>query len=174
MSGERLFFALWPTEEVRANLATISQQATKALQGRSIPAENLHITLVFIGEVNTTTKHCLQQVAGQVPGQKFTLILDEMEYWPKKQIVWLGARQIPAALQTLVNELTTRLQVCGHRPETRPYQAHITLMRKAQPLTKRLPTCAPIVWPLEDFCLVRSQLDSAGSRYEIIARWPLF
>jgi 2'-5' RNA ligase len=169
---ERLFFALWPNDNIRQHLGNISQQVTPEASGKVVSIDNLHITLVFVGEVNPPTKQCLQEVATTVQGHHFTLTLDTLDYWPKNQVLWFGASQIPTALQTLVTDLNTGLPKCGYRPETRPYQAHLTLMRKAK-LTKPLPTIPPFSWPVEDFCLVRSKTKPTGTQYEVIARWPL-
>ena len=170
-SQERLFFALWPDEQVRSHLTQISQQASQHLKGKLIPPENLHITLAFIGEI--ATQRCLRQVAEQVQGCPFSLFFDEMNYWSKNQIFWVGVHSLPLALNTLVEELSTRLQVCGYRRASRPYQVHVTLMRKAHPITRTLPSWEHFSWPVEEFCLVRSQLTTVGAHYEIIARWPL-
>ena len=45
----RLFFALWPTDAVRAELAAAAP--SYSCLGRAIAARNLHITLVFLGSV---------------------------------------------------------------------------------------------------------------------------
>jgi len=47
----RLFFALWPDEATREQLAHITRKAVRGSGGRPIPVENLHSTLVFLGSV---------------------------------------------------------------------------------------------------------------------------
>ncbi len=169
---ERLFFALWPTDTVRHSLQTISQLATQTATGKTVPVENLHITLIFIGEVDLTTKRGMQQAAATVHGRRFVLSLDTLEYWKRNQVLWFGARQVPPPLQHLVTDLTTKLQPYGYRPETRPYQAHITLMRKAR-LIEYLPVISPVTWAVEEFCLVRSKLETKGAQYQVLERWLL-
>jgi RNA 2',3'-cyclic 3'-phosphodiesterase len=169
---ERLFFALWPTDTVRQSLQTLSQLAIQNATGKVMPVENLHITLLFIGEVDLTTKRGMQQAAATVQGRRFTLCLDTLEYWKRNQVLWFGAHQVPPPLQRLVTDLTTKLQPYGYRPETRPYQAHITLMRKAM-LTNNLPVISPVTWAVEEFCLVRSKLEARGAQYQVLERWLL-
>jgi 2'-5' RNA ligase len=56
--------------------------------------------------------------------------------------------------------------------DTRPFNPHVTLVRKAE--CAPLPDSTPIIdWQVEDFVLVRSTLAPDGSRYETIGRWPL-
>ncbi|MDM8560502.1 RNA 2',3'-cyclic phosphodiesterase [Candidatus Marithioploca araucensis] len=171
-STERLFFALWLNEDVRQALTKLSQPVTQNIQGKIIPPENWHITLAFLGEVDIPTKQCMQQVAASVQGRCFNLSLDKLSYWSRTGILWLGANQIPNTLQDLVTRLSTDLQDCGYHPETRPFKTHVTLMRRANKI-KMLPPITPIRWTVEDFCLVRSTLNSSGAHYEVIERWLL-
>jgi 2'-5' RNA ligase len=169
---ERLFFALWPTESVRLDLDQLSQvvNQTPGMVGKIILPVNWHITLAFLGNINVVTKPCLEQAAATIKSQRFNLFLDQLGYWPKKHILWLGTTQMPATLAQLVTQLTTALSSCGYQPENRPFHAHITLMRKVNRI-KSLPSITPITWSVEDFCLVRSTLITNGAHYEIIARW---
>jgi len=87
--------------------------------------------------------------------------------------LWLGVRQTPTALISLVKQLNQHLFPCGYQPETRPFKGHLTLMRKAS-LTQALPPIAqPIIWIVNHFCLVRSTTYPQGAHYEIIKRWSL-
>jgi 2'-5' RNA ligase len=169
---ERLFFALWLNEDVRQALTRLSQPITQKIHGKIILPENWHITLAFLGDVDKPTKQCMQQVAAIVQGSCFNLSLDKLDYWSKTRVLWLGVNQIPDNLQDLVTRLTMGLQDCGYHPETRPFQAHLTLMRKASKI-KMLPPIIPITWMVEDFCLVRSTLNSSGAHYDVIERWQL-
>ena len=171
-SIERLFFALWPDLNVRQAINQLSQPVMQGINGKIIPHENWHITLAFLGNVDMPTKQCMQQVAATVQGSRFSLSLDQLGYWPKPRILWIGTSQTPDALHNLVTNLTTVLQGCGYCPDTRPFQIHLTLMRKATRIKTLLPI-TPVAWSVEDFCLVRSVTDSNGARYEVIARWAL-
>jgi 2'-5' RNA ligase len=72
----------------------------------------------------------------------------------------------------LVESLRGTLGECGLAPESRPYQPHITLARKAN---RGLPVTdiEPIHWSVGDFCLAESVTDPQGARYRILRRWPL-
>ena len=47
----RLFFALWPDNEVRRTLDQAGRQLHAACGGRRMRAPNVHLTLVFLGNV---------------------------------------------------------------------------------------------------------------------------
>lgn len=174
----RLFFALWPSETERQAVEQCQQQVqqrAKTLRGRPVSPENLHITLVFLGELNTQQQRCVSQAASQVVAEPFSLQLNTLGYWQKPHILWLAPQTMPMPLLKLVGELNRHLRVnCQHIPERRPYQAHITLMRKATiPPVSLSSFSIQITWTVEAFCLVRSKTSTDGAHYEVIERWPL-
>lgn len=168
---QRLFFALWPDGVVREALAELLKGESPRT-GRRVPAPNLHLTLAFVGNVTADQRACLEAAATTVAAAPFTLTLDRLGFWPRPRIVWAGATETPEALRALVARLNAALVPCGYRPEQRPYQAHVTLTRKAQaPVGCR--DIPPIVWPAAEFCLVESVSEEHGSVYRVLARWPL-
>ena len=167
---ERLFFALWPNSTIRQAINEQSHPVIQEINGKIVPYENWHITLAFLGAVDQSAKECMQQVAETIQSHPFTLSLDQLGYWSNSRILWLGASQTPEALMELENSLNTNLQRCGYRPEKRPFRVHLTLMRKASPV-KTFPPITPIIWTVEDFCLVRSTIQPSGANYKVIARW---
>jgi 2'-5' RNA ligase len=76
----------------------------------------------------------------------------------------------PPELGRLVAELEEQVGAAGFSFDARPFAPHVTLVRKARcvPLGFKPPR---IQWDVRDFVLVRSQLDSDGSRYQIVSRW---
>lgn len=168
---QRLFFALWPNGAVREALAELLKGEPRRI-GRRVPDTNLHLTLAFIGNVTAEQRACMEAAARAVEAAPFTVILDRLGHWPRPRIVWAGASATPPALIDLVARLNAGLSGCGYQPEQRPYQAHVTLSRKAQAAPRRREV-PPIVWPAEDFCLVESVSEEQGSVYRVLARWPL-
>lgn len=168
---ERLFFALWPDEAVRAQLGHLARNLVHK-DGRPVAAENLHITLVFLGSVTAERRGCTEAVAGRIQGKAFRLTLDRIGHWPKPRILWASPGDMPAELLALVRDLSEGLKTCGFMPETRPYQAHLTLARKVSRARSGL-TMAPVAWDIDRFCLVRSLTLPEGAKYEVLASWPL-
>lgn len=74
---QRLFFALWPSDEARAALAGW-RDALPRPGGRPTAARNLHLTLAFAGDVDAETRTCLEQAAARVRGEPFSLPLDRL------------------------------------------------------------------------------------------------
>ncbi len=168
---ERLFFALWPGPTVRAALARRAREACAGLRGRPTPADNLHVTLAFLGDLDAERRACMEAVAGRLPFEPFDLVLDRLEYVPRNRILWLGAGELPMPLARLAGGLNAGLRECGHEPERRPFRAHITLMRKLDRPPRHLAP-EPLAWHVDGFALVRSRLAPEGAHYEVVARWP--
>jgi 2'-5' RNA ligase len=163
---ERLFFALWPDEMVRARLAA----QVVPFEGRHVAADNLHLTLAFLGDTDADRRACCERVAGTVPFTPFELVLTDVQWQRRRGIVWMAAHEIPAGLRELVSALNEALAGCGFAPESRPFRAHVTLARKVR--RGRPVKSDPIRWWIDRFWLVSSQLQAGGSRYTLERCWP--
>lgn len=169
---QRLFFALWPDDEVRVQL----QRAARILEGargRHVAVSNLHVTLAFLGDVNAETRPSVEAAAAKISGQAFTLVLDHLGAFPRARVVWLGASQVPEALEHLAAALGSGLAACGLEPERRPYHPHLTLMRKAGRLRVPATLDTPVIWPVREFALVESRISSQGAEYHVLETWAL-
>jgi len=169
---QRLFFALWPGDEVRQRLAAIASKSLKR-RGRRIPAENLHLTLAFLGPVSSEVRRCAEDVADGVAAAPFTLEFTHLGFFPRPRVVWSGCDQTPEALTSLVDTLRRGLRGCGITPEVRPYRAHLTLARKASVEPGFGGPHAPIHWPVDAFHLLESKTLSSGAQYNILRSWTL-
>lgn len=168
---QRLFIALWPDAEVRAQLVAAARPLA-ALGGRVIAAANAHVTLVFLGASNGARRGCIEAALAAVRGEPFEFALTRLEWRRRTGIAWLAADGVPAALQALLQALNAALQPCDYIAEARPFRLHVTLARKVRrPVTAR--TIAPIRWRAQDFCLVSSVLTPEGSQYTVERRWRL-
>lgn len=169
--SRRLFFALWPDAACRAALAQLVQTIVPA-RARPLQAENLHITLIFLGRTSPAQLECARKVAGAIRAPNFTLTLDRIGQFRRARVLWSAPAATPEALQRLVAELGTDLEPCGFALDTRPYHAHVTLARNVRGRIQ--PTVhEPIAWRVDHFVLVESQTRSHGAHYEVLESWPL-
>lgn len=172
---QRLFFALWPDDEVRVALALT---ATDLLGKRikRVPAANLHVTLAFAGAVTAPVRDCLEAAAASISSPAFELSIDHVGYWPGPRIFWVGPTQTPPALWSLAGQLRTALGECGLRMETRSYQPHITLARKISKVNfiqHDALQIRPVHWSIRRFCLVESVTGSGTASYHVLASWEM-
>ncbi len=169
---ERLFLALWPEVHQQRNWAAQAQKLLPAGCGRLVPAQNLHITLLYLGGLSLETRQVLEQKLECIHAQPFVLMLDQFGYWRRPQVFWWGAKQTPAPLEQLVQALRQAAKICGLEVEHRPYRAHLTLARKVRRAPGRI-SVEPFEWAIKEFVLVRSTLLPLGAQYEVVRRWPL-
>jgi len=174
--NRRLFFALWPSDTVRAELAAAAQ--SHASLGRAIAARNLHVTVVFLGAVPEQHVAHAQEAALGVQkltfDGKFLLHLDRVEFWRRSRLVCLAAEHAPPELQALVAALRAGLRERGFelRGEHETFRPHVTLVRDVA----RAPADADVVsvqWPVDSFALVESEVGQRGSEYTVLERWRL-
>jgi len=166
----RLFFALWPDDAVRAELARWSRELHALCGGRTTLLENLHVTLAFLGSVEEAQVAEVERAAGEVAPKAVSLVLDQPGYWKHNRIAWAGASVVPPELEALVSELRGALAKSRIGFDAKPFASHVTLLRDARE-PKAMPALDPIPWKVDGFSLVGSVTLPRGSRYEIRRSW---
>lgn len=165
----RLFFALWPPAATVAALAVWAGKAQAATGGKPTRPEAIHLTLAFLGEVSEGRVADAINAAKKVRGVPHALPIELAKVWAHNSIVWVGPERTPPDLDSLARSLRAELRAGGFAMESRPFAAHVTLVRKAH-RAARLPPLPAVNWPVEELTLVRSKLLPNGSTYEIIER----
>jgi len=165
----RLFFALWPPDDLQARLAAWAGKA--AGRGRAMRRENIHLTLAFLGGTAAALLPELKAVAAEVRVDPFRLALDRVGYWKHNRIIWCGASEDPPALAGLVADLRARLSAAGIRYDPKPFVSHLTLVRNAAGLPQA-PAWTPLDWEARDFALVGSTRVEGRVTYEVLQRFP--
>jgi len=163
----RLFFALWPDDATRVRIARLARELPRK-RGRPMVSENLHATLAFVGNVSESAASCLETRAAKVPLAPFDLQLDRTGCFSRAGVMWLGAGQIPSALERMVRDLNIALAPCGYAPDPKPFHLHITLFRKARPSPETPEAVEPIPWRVEGFSLIESVSIRGGVRYHSV------
>lgn len=168
---QRLFFAIWPGGQECRQLDAY-RSMLRGCGGRKVPSERLHLTLAFLGGVDSDTRDCLIAAADTIDLPPFTLQLDKFGFWRRPQVVWLGSEEVPEGLSSLLSALNGAIRQCGLEPESRPFRTHLTLLRKAhRPPRQR--EVEPMAWTVERFVLVASETRPEGAVYEILKCWEL-
>ena len=170
--AERLFFALWPEEDLRRQLHRHCKSLLRHAGGKPVPIENLHITLAFLGNVDAQQRECIETMAGEIHCPAFDLQLDRVGHWSRSRVLWLGPTHTPEALTNLAADLHAGASACGLKLDARPYRAHLTLKRKLARAPQEL-DFQPLHWSAQHFVLVRSVTYAQGAEYEVIREWLL-
>ena len=163
----RVFFALWPSPEIRAEIVR-RRQAIDGLSRRRVPDHNLHLTLLFLGDQPSERIPEIITAAENPELSGFEMVLDQLGWFARARVAWLGGHA-PARGKALVTALTARADELGLAFDRRPWAPHVTLFRKvaARP---NLPEIEPLVWPVQQFALIESV---PGRPYEALAQFDL-
>ena len=122
----RLFIAIQLSEEMRKALVDCLHDLKKqGVEGNYVPAQNLHLTLAFIGEYRDPEQ--VKQILASVPLPAFRLALSEKGNFGN--ILWAGVKG-NQKLKTYVRDLRAALKNAGIPFEDDRFTPHITLIRK--------------------------------------------
>jgi len=169
---DRVFFALWPDPTVQARLHHVAQRLHGVCGGRATRAETIHVTLAFLGAVDSVQLDSLRAIAGTVVSPTFSWQIESAGWWSHNRIVWAAPAATPPELTLLVDQLHSGLLQAGFKIDPRPYAPHATLLRKADCRHTAL-SMEAIPWDVTEFVLVQSVITSVGAAYESMGRWPL-
>lgn len=130
----RCFVALDLAEPLRHRVAQVVERERERVDARWVRTEGLHLTLVFLGEVDAgevpTILSTCQAVAARYP--KLSLAIEDAGTFgapSHPRVLWLGVSGTLSPLQALVAELEARLEV----PSERAFEPHLTLARARPP-----------------------------------------
>lgn len=161
----RLFIAVWPPEEVAAELTALHRKDQPGV--RFVRPENWHITLRFLGEAEPNE---VIDALGET-----TLAPARAHVGPAVDVIAERALVIPVGgLDTLAARVTERTSKIGEPPRKR-FTGHITLARVQSrfPMPRALGSLVSAEFEVEEIALVQSRLDPQGARYKTIETWPV-
>jgi 2'-5' RNA ligase len=136
MSVIRAFIAIELSAEIRSKLDQVIGHLRNDLDSstiRWVPAENIHLTLKFLGDVSITNLEILKKILqGEVARfSTFEISVGDLGAFPsikRPRVIWVKV-QAPADLNQLqrsIEDGTTRL---GYAREERSFSPHLTLGR---------------------------------------------
>jgi 2'-5' RNA ligase len=168
----RLFLGL-PIPPELAQALTRLTRAIELPKGRLTAPENLHITLVFLGEVAEPTLPPIELELSKLSFARFQLKLTSLNTFPRAG-VFLAEVEPTRTLLQLQAKVAASMARCGFTPEDRTYHPHITLAlhHGALRLSKNQQALPP---PLQrrfnanTINLYRSNLTPTGPHYEVLA-----
>ncbi|MBZ5526482.1 MAG: RNA 2',3'-cyclic phosphodiesterase [Acidobacteriia bacterium] len=182
----RLFVALEISREVRENLAALMDELRgRIAQARWLRAENLHVTLKFMGEAGLEK---MEGIRAALAGVR-TVAPVEMEFrglgcFPearRARVLWVDAAAGPE-LARLAAGIEDALEPLEFGREQREFSSHLTVARFPQgPGDARKLQAALDEYgkrshgrhTAREFCLYQSELQQGGSKYTRLACWPL-
>lgn len=187
MARLRTFIAVDPGQPIRDRVVALQETLGRSgVEVKWVEPENLHVTLLFLGEVedravadvcravlDVTTKHA-----------PFSLSIESAGGFPnarRPRILWVGVGEGVQPLCALHDELEVPLLDLGYRREERRYTPHITMGRvKSERPTGELAAVLAnkADWKagetlVREIQVMSSNLTSEGPKYTVLSRAKL-
>lgn len=177
MVTQRLFLAL-PLSD--AAQATVRYNQNRLLQmgfsGRPVPVHQLHVTVLFLGEIPLTAMADIsdavtQAVAGILPIAVTFNTITGLPYTKRPRVVALTASRHLRELEHLHQQLKSSLGWLAPFPAA--YLPHVTLLRghiswKQWPSPQSL---SPVSWQAHQLGLYASHFNANGVQYALQQTW---
>jgi len=182
----RLFVGVELSDEARALAAAATRDLrhtlAKTLDARWVSAENLHITVRFVGNVRDEgVSAMLEALTQPLHLAPFEIGFGDCGRFPPRgapRVLWMGLSAGLSSLTALHEEFNRRVAPLGYAPETRPFSAHLTLARikdargsatSVDPAIHAVRTDT-VTQRVETVAVFESQLSPRGSVYTVLRR----
>ena len=160
-------------------------------QFSSVPAritkkENLHLTLVFIGDVDNEELVMLVEALPKIGSrhQPFVFHFNDIAYGPGEKnprMIWMKGAIEPAlsALREDIQKVVSSLDLRFFRPEMRPFNQHMTLARingrewRTRSDKPKVDLSVNIEVPVNSIELMESELAKNGPQYTLLLKISL-
>jgi 2'-5' RNA ligase len=146
---------------------------------------NIHLTLKFVGETSREmvpdfSEAVSRAATNMVP---FSVVLEGSGVFPKRRdprVLWIGINDPEGKLAELHSRLEHESERAGFLREARLFHPHLTLARlrnqrfarEAVQVHEQL-VFEPQTLTIAELLVIRSELNSAGSKYTVVSRHPL-
>ncbi len=183
----RLFVAIELPERVRTAVEDVTARLRSSLpRARWVRAGNLHLTLVFLGEVEESSLARFADALGSALAghSPFRLQLTGSGCFPgsgRARVAWIGLADSREVLAVQAAVASAAQAAVGLEPERRPYRPHLTVARCAPPWpaaagrrwSRAVPGALAEAFRVDSIALVRSRLGPAGPSYSNVHRFAL-
>lgn len=180
----RLFVAIEIPTDVRGALAAfLNELRGIAPLAKWVRAENLHLTLKFLGETDSSRLGAISKALCSVRSpHPVDAAVSGLGFFPedrRSRVFWAGLEASPN-LKTLAADIDHALHKVGFPLEERPFSPHLTLARFNPPGTP--PKLASLVkenaargfgsLSESQFHLIESKLKPTGAEYTTLQSFP--
>lgn len=176
-----LFFGIGLPESVRKGIDSKLPRRARGL--RLTKEENLHLTLRFVGEVDSHAMYRVREDLVSLLVERFTLPLEGGGRFPPRgamRVVWVGLGAGHPRLFQLRKEIDDTLLKHGVEVDLRDFVPHATLVRvepggqgAGEHLLREFGSFEGPVISVSELLLFDSKPSSEGPEYSAIQRFPL-
>jgi 2'-5' RNA ligase len=174
----RLFFALMPDDDTRAQLAATAEAlraSHSGLRARWINPSRYHATLHFLGDhpaLRPTLVDGAIAAADKIHADPFAWTLDNAaSFRGREPPCVVRGEEVPVPMQQLWQKLGHALALAGQGSHLeRNFTPHVTLAYSHGTMLE-LAAIAPVTWQVTEFVLVHSVVGQGS--YQVLGSWRM-
>ncbi len=176
---DRLFIAIDVPDNIKTKFLEITKKLN-LLDAKTVPYENVHITLKFIGE--TTKTNDILNILESVKFSRFYILVKNAGVFPNirnPRVFWVGIDE-SNEIKLLFNIIEEKLEKINILKDSRTFSPHITLARfKKPPNIQKLKLLLEESgkefgqFLVEEFVLYKSELSYPNPKYYPIKSFRL-
>jgi 2'-5' RNA ligase len=168
----RMFFAIELSEEARKSVDTMAFVAKGTLPGKYVKADDYHITVAYVGEIEPARLDALKEIGMQAASGMAPCPLSlKGSGMFKGSILWAGVEGAQP-FSRMAEDLKERLSAARFPFDPKPFRAHITVARDVKPDEFPLPQPDPASWTADCLTLFESTRVKGVLRYIPVERFP--
>lgn len=175
----RLFIAIDIPDELKKMISGLRAD----IPGASwVQAEQIHLTLAFLGEVEEDVVESLNSELARIRFAEFELCFDGTGCFPSRhrpRVLWIGLEPQPH-LNDLAAKIRAAVLTCGIPQEARPFSPHVTLARLKPVPSRELDVILDHPqkqkshsFRVREFILFQSRLTPQGATHIPLRSFPL-
>jgi 2'-5' RNA ligase len=186
----RVFIAIEIDKVIKDDLADLQREIRSKADLRKgdakwVDAEDMHLTLKFLGEIKDTQLVDVCNITKEVAGKhkRFDIEIGHVGSFGghSARVLWVGAGSENKNLLELQDDLETQLAFAGWPEENRKFEGHLTLCRiknfnagvKLAQLAKEYEKYNLDVVPVDSVCVFQSELTPQGPVYTLLGKYNL-
>ncbi len=177
----RSFIAIELTAKIKAALQKIEDELKPKVPGvKWVHPENIHLTLKFLGHINTDTLESIKSILAEIAKntKSFSMRLSSPGAFPtldRPRVVWVGIDKGGEESVALATAIEDKVSHLGIEKENRAFHPHLTLARIDFPTNKNVLKDAfssikipPIEMAVSKITLFQSTLTRGGAVYSVL------
>ncbi|MBY0357829.1 MAG: RNA 2',3'-cyclic phosphodiesterase [Candidatus Obscuribacterales bacterium] len=187
MSGKRLFVGTMLPQATKDSLEKCQKQFYAQHQAdklRTVQAEKLHLTWIFLGEIESVAEAEIKAVLAETTNifAPLRINFSKAALFPqadRAHSLALTAENLTAEFQVFAEALRSALTPYCSKTENKSFRPHITLFRfnkesgRAEADLSVFNDYLPLVLPIEQIALIQSHLGKDKNSYEILTDYKL-
>jgi len=172
----RLFFALWPSDEVREQMAAQRDRMLQDYGGsHGVSTQRFHMTLLFLADFPEELLSLLMACGDDIRVAPFDLSLNARSHFKQNKVAYLGNEPQTPSLFRLQERLNKRVaKIFGVVPVRNEFNPHVTAVRGCRYFPSPRPVNPPISWRVDNFVLIHSIIGMGKeTHYDVLKTWHL-